>query len=226
LSESLQPKKARDKAARIAELTAAAEALFGEKGFASTSSQEIAALAGCSESLVYRYFGDKRGLLSALVDQRLNNLVDATLKRPLAADVRAEIANEIYTVSAWYGEISNWLRITVGQSLVDESFAGRSDDYNRFRIANISRRLAQILGPSRAERVHLDSVATLIISVTWMLGFHYRILWNRDVKEVNQQTMHIIDLVATAIDEQARMVVSDESQAEPLAALTSMMLRT
>ena len=60
---------ARSTATREAILTAA-ERLFGERGFSKTSLEDIAAAAGVSRPLVYRYFGDKKDLF-ALVMQRV-----------------------------------------------------------------------------------------------------------------------------------------------------------
>lgn len=44
----------------------AAESLIIEKGYRSTSLDEVVEKAGCSKSAVYEYFGGKEGLLSAL----------------------------------------------------------------------------------------------------------------------------------------------------------------
>jgi AcrR family transcriptional regulator len=43
-----------------------AESLIIEKGYRSTSLDEVVEKAGCSKSAVYEYFGGKEGLLSAL----------------------------------------------------------------------------------------------------------------------------------------------------------------
>lgn len=57
-------------AKRIAILDAA-EAVFGSQGFRKTTMNDIAVAAGVSRPLVYRYFGDKEGLLDAVVDRVL-----------------------------------------------------------------------------------------------------------------------------------------------------------
>ena len=49
----------------------AAEALFGERGFAKTTLEDVAAAAAVSRPLVYRYFRDKRELFSVVVDRVL-----------------------------------------------------------------------------------------------------------------------------------------------------------
>src|SRR5581483_1465575 len=50
-------------------LLAAARKLFGSKGFAATSTREIAAEAGCNLALISHYFGSKEGLLATLLQE-------------------------------------------------------------------------------------------------------------------------------------------------------------
>ena len=45
----------------------AAEAIFGERGYRKTSLEDVASAAGVSRPLVYRYFGDKRGLFAEVL---------------------------------------------------------------------------------------------------------------------------------------------------------------
>ena len=49
----------------------AAEAVFGEKGFRKATLEDVAGAAQVSRPLVYRYFGDKRGLFAEVVDRVL-----------------------------------------------------------------------------------------------------------------------------------------------------------
>jgi AcrR family transcriptional regulator len=50
-------------------LIAAARKAFAEKGFANASMDELTADAGLTRGALYHNFGDKRGLLAAVVDQ-------------------------------------------------------------------------------------------------------------------------------------------------------------
>ncbi|TNM61396.1 TetR/AcrR family transcriptional regulator [Aliirhizobium smilacinae] len=52
-----------------AKLIAAARKAFAEKGFAHASMDELTADAGLTRGALYHNFGDKRGLLAAVVDQ-------------------------------------------------------------------------------------------------------------------------------------------------------------
>ena len=50
-------------------------ALFAEKGFDSTSTEEIAARAGVSKPIVYEHFGGKEGLYAVVVDREMEYVV-------------------------------------------------------------------------------------------------------------------------------------------------------
>lgn len=77
------PTRQRRKEARPQELLDAALALFVEKGFAATRSDEVAERAGVSKGTLYLYYPSKEELLKAVIHQNLlpllaegNDLVD------------------------------------------------------------------------------------------------------------------------------------------------------
>ena len=65
----------RRKEARPQELLDAALALFVEKGFAATRSEEVAARAGVSKGTLYLYYPSKEELLKAVIRQNLSRLL-------------------------------------------------------------------------------------------------------------------------------------------------------
>ncbi len=65
----------RRKEARPQELLDAALALFVEKGFAATRSEEVAQRAGVSKGTLYLYYPSKEELFKAVVRQTLSNLI-------------------------------------------------------------------------------------------------------------------------------------------------------
>ena len=64
---SVFPPRKRRKAARPSELTAAALALFVEKGYAATRLEDIAKRAGVSKGTLYLYFDSKEALFKAVI---------------------------------------------------------------------------------------------------------------------------------------------------------------
>src|ERR1700674_5038600 len=65
---ALRKEQARQTRARMLD---AAQRLFSERGYASTTMDAIAAEAGVAVDTVYAGFGSKRGVLSALMDVRV-----------------------------------------------------------------------------------------------------------------------------------------------------------
>jgi AcrR family transcriptional regulator len=71
------PKFRRRKTARPAEIVAAAQAVFAEKGFAGARLDEIAARAGVSKGALYLYFETKEDLFRAVVHEAVSPNIDA-----------------------------------------------------------------------------------------------------------------------------------------------------
>jgi AcrR family transcriptional regulator len=65
----------RRKEARPQELLDAALHLFGEKGFAATRAEEVAARAGVSKGTLYLYYPSKEELLKAVIRENLSKLI-------------------------------------------------------------------------------------------------------------------------------------------------------
>lgn len=66
----------------------AAETLFGDKGFMSTSVRDIAAQANTSPGSINYYFGSKRGLIRAVISRVAEPLTEARLNR--LAELRSQ----------------------------------------------------------------------------------------------------------------------------------------
>jgi AcrR family transcriptional regulator len=71
------PRWRRRKTDRPAEITAAALAVFGERGFAAARLEDIAARAGLSKAALYLYFATKTDLFRAVVQERARPNLDA-----------------------------------------------------------------------------------------------------------------------------------------------------
>lgn len=62
-----------------AALLAAARRVFSEQGYAETSMDDLTAQAGLTRGALYHHFGDKKGLLAAVVEQ-IDSEMDARLQ--------------------------------------------------------------------------------------------------------------------------------------------------
>ena len=64
------------RAVREAQMVAAAERLFSERGYHGVSMDEIAAASGISKPMLYEYFGSKEGLFLACVERARGRLFE------------------------------------------------------------------------------------------------------------------------------------------------------
>ena len=91
----------RRKDARPAELLEAALALFVEKGFAATRSEEVAKAAGVSKGTLYLYFPSKEELLKAVIQHFLGAEIEAGIKEAAAAEGPTALVMEQLLVTWW-----------------------------------------------------------------------------------------------------------------------------
>jgi len=77
MSRTSRPRRSTEQL-RDALLTAARE-LFSDRGFAATSTRDIAERAGAAEALIYKHFTSKTGLFSAAVFEPLSAALDGQL---------------------------------------------------------------------------------------------------------------------------------------------------
>src|SRR3954452_22760275 len=71
------PRGRTPRAVREAQMVAAAERLFSERGYHGVSMDEIAAASGISKPMLYDYFGSKEGLFLACMERARGRLFEA-----------------------------------------------------------------------------------------------------------------------------------------------------
>ncbi|MFD3449991.1 TetR/AcrR family transcriptional regulator [Microbacteriaceae bacterium 4G12] len=90
LAQAKQDKKMTEKQRKIVE---AAITIFAEKGYAATSTSEIAKASGVAEGTIFRHYGTKENLLLAII---LPTIVDSTLPM-LAANFIHDVLQKEHT---------------------------------------------------------------------------------------------------------------------------------
>ena len=83
-----KPKQSRSVETRASILQAAAEQ-FGEEGYESSTTHQIAARAGVSVGTLYRYFSDKEAVLLEVYEREMSGLRNRILEEFAAVDVDA-----------------------------------------------------------------------------------------------------------------------------------------
>jgi AcrR family transcriptional regulator len=95
--------------------------LFAEKGFESTSVEEIAAKAGVSKPVVYEHFGGKEGLYAVVVDREMRQLLDMVTGALTAGHPRELLEQAAFALLDYIEVYTDGFRILVRDSPVAQS---------------------------------------------------------------------------------------------------------
>jgi AcrR family transcriptional regulator len=115
-------RRGRNQEAKKRALIQAALGLFASKGYEVTTTREIAALAGCAEGLIHRYFKGKAGLLTAMIEHRISReVLDFSYQSRPASKFADEFLRlvEREVERAW--ESRDFLRVFIPRAIVDPS---------------------------------------------------------------------------------------------------------
>src|SRR3974390_595964 len=159
----------RNKQARMQTIIDAALALFAEEGYSEVSTRRIAERAGCSETLLFRYFGGKRDLLLAIVNstQELATSPDAGE----ASDVQDYIKTFFLQLFARMKEGSATQRVIGTSLLIGSEF---TSDFERRHDQGVATIAAQLRNFQRAGAIapdmDLESIATVIEQAGFSIG--------------------------------------------------------
>jgi AcrR family transcriptional regulator len=153
----------------------AAERLFAERGYASSTIETIASNAGVAIDTVYATFGSKRGLLSALMDLRVGGddqpveLLDragpqAVRREPDQKRQIARFAEDVSAISERARPVDDIIR---GAAAVDAEIAAYRGRLQKTRFENMRRFVSWLAanGPLRAG-VSEDDAAAIVWSLT------------------------------------------------------------
>jgi AcrR family transcriptional regulator len=121
-------RRVRDKDGKRRALLDAATAVFTENGYQSAATKEIARRAGCSESLIFRYFDDKRGLFESVVSRQIDDavtLAENRIAEAMPTDF-VDYVRQLFLTRVLVhgqGEVPGWE--IAGHALADPAFSMR-----------------------------------------------------------------------------------------------------
>lgn len=169
---SLRKEQARQTRTRMLD---AAERLFAERGYASSTIETIASNAGVAVDTVYASFGSKRGLLSALMDVRVGGddqpveLLDragpqAVRREPNQKRQIAHFAQDVSAIIERARPVDDIIR---GAAAVDAEIAAYRSRLQETRFGNMRRFVSWLAanGPLR-EGISEDDAAAIVWSLT------------------------------------------------------------
>lgn len=183
--------RSRGKRSRLKE---AGLACFGEKGYESTSIEEIAARAGLAVGGFYLHYRSKRQLLLALMDELLDQLSRLDLRPPTASgDVRTGLhdllANAFSADLRYLGACRAWQEAV----LSDADLARKNGEIHAWTTARVTRlfqRLANL--PGARPGTDIRSLARTMDSFFWSLLAQAVLMSRRELNRSLDAATHLI----------------------------------
>jgi len=187
------PKRRRDRAAREREILAAAERIFGERGYQGTSMDDVAAAVGVSKPLIYQYYGSKDGLFLACLARLRANLLETVSDAVLAA---ADAEDALYAgFVAWFQFLDDhpqaWSVLIDEGMLAAGPMAAATDEVRNAFVELISAMVRLNLPPNRpADTDEIEILAQSISGATERLAVWRTRTPNPPTPEKVARTLH------------------------------------
>lgn len=186
------------KQSRQRALVDAATQVFAEKGYDCATTREVAERSGCSEGLIHRYFGGKRGLLVAIVGSRADDLAgELSGQMPPRGTLAEDVEQLLLSPLDVFWELRDFLRVCVSQSVIDADL-GRTigDRLNGARVRFITERLRmhQAAGRIRPD-VDVAAIALSISGMNFSMGFFGQAVFDIDrpvARQIARETARVI----------------------------------
>jgi AcrR family transcriptional regulator len=157
------------RAVREAQMVAAAERLFSERGYQGVSMDEIATASGISKPMLYDYFGSKEGLLLACVERARGRLFEEIAAAVRAAgDPEGALRAGVEAFIAFADQQRATWVVLFGEGRFSEA-AGAIRAEQSGLISQLLRELPGWTGEPDAER--LDAIAHVFVGAAEAIAF-------------------------------------------------------
>ncbi len=93
-----------------------ARSLFAERGYESTSIEEVAQRAGVSKPVVYEHFGGKEGLYAVVVDREMSALLDGITSSLTNNRYRPRVERVVLALLTYVEERTDGFRLLIRDS--------------------------------------------------------------------------------------------------------------
>lgn len=191
-----------DKDGRQACLIDAATEVFAKNGFDAATTREVAERAGCSEGLIHRYFGGKRGLLLAILADKGASVVTTSADALPWCD---SVSDEIEQMLVWsldaFWEQRDFMRVSVARSAIDREVGlviGEHLHGNKVRFFAERLREHQARGSIRGD-VDVESVALALAGLNIATGFFGQVAFEMDRGSVRAHVLEMARVITRGI---------------------------
>lgn len=177
-----QARRERQRSEARSAILAAAEALLLEKGGPEFSMRSLGRRCGYSAPTVYHYFGDKDGLIEALLESRMSRLVDRLEEVPRGPDPGAEL-RDLFVAFVEFGAVNpSFSRLMQSVSSKGESRSAPAMERVRERVSVLLRGLIESgrLGDLDAQTAG-QMLWALLHGLMWLPVLEPEVPWASDL---------------------------------------------
>lgn len=176
--------ESRDRAGRMRAIVQAAVELFAAEGYDGVSTRTIAERAGCSETLLFRYFGGKRGLLLAIC----NEMTDRNVERPRAEDyddLRTYLEEQLLGMIGHIRASAAQLRVITAAIVSDHELAAEFELRHDEAVEYMAEQLAHFQRTGAiAPDVDVVSIAAALEQMGFALGLLVQVVYGKPQAEL------------------------------------------
>lgn len=192
-----------DKEGRKQALVDAALRTFAGRGYEAATTREIADMAGCSEGLIHRYFGGKRGLLWAALAAKHE---DTALRLGDVAQTATTAAEAIEGILLQFVEMfsvrEQLFRVVMSRCMVDSEEGVEYGEMIREKQAGALVDYFEPLverGIFRSD-VDIEALSEAVRDVAFMLGFMQLVVFGTDREAVEAKARAVARILASGVD--------------------------
>ncbi|MBW0435089.1 TetR/AcrR family transcriptional regulator [Leptospira yasudae] len=168
----------RDRSATETAILLAAIQVFAKKGYDAANTKDIAKLANANEALIFRYFGNKKGLLEAILtrseDIKQEEAPPRANKTPESyQDLEASLQNSMSGKCRDFRDAEDFMKVAVSQIILDAEVSQiiQKKIYTR-ALPEFMAELEKFKKAGKIDpKADLKSIAYAISSLTFALGF-------------------------------------------------------
>jgi TetR/AcrR family transcriptional regulator, regulator of cefoperazone and chloramphenicol sensitivity len=176
----------------------AAVTLFAEEGYGPVSTRRIAKLAGCSETLLFRYFGGKRGLLRAIAEGFLEREDEANL--PEFHDVHECVQGYLLHVFRGSKTRSGPVKVLIAALVTESELAQEFDNLHEVHVEKLAAQLRRFQDAGDiAPEIDVQAVAAGLEEMGFAVGFMMQIIYKRSQAELEAIADTFADVMAVGL---------------------------
>jgi AcrR family transcriptional regulator len=193
----------RDPARKRESLIIAATKLFARRGYEATRTAEIAARAGCAEGLIHRYFGGKKGLLLALIRQRVSQeVVELTDQLPLATTLEEEVLQLVEWEVRNMWRDRDFLRVIISRGLVEPRVGKVLSRAGLARhVPAFVQRLKHFKQHQSLSEEEMEGLAQAIKTIGLVFGFMRPVILQQDRRAAKNMAITIARIMVHGVSE-------------------------